>query len=311
MLRRKNSKKEYNMNAKIKAWIGSFRLRTLPLSLSGVILGSFISELYGKFNLTICIYALLTTVFLQVLSNLSNDLGDSLKGTDNDSRQGPTRAMQTNLITKREMIGMIVVFILLSAFSGILLIYNSFDNLFNKGGIYMLVLGGLAIIAAIKYTLGKHAYGYIGLGDIFVFIFFGLASVFGTFYLYTGVFDPIILMPASSIGLLSIGVLNLNNIRDIENDKVCGKITIPVRIGERRAKNYHYFLIGMSGVLMILYVLFIGSEYFYLLLLPYSSLIKHLAQVKKLSGRALDGQLKVLSLNTLAFSLFTGFLILI
>ncbi|MCT4599737.1 MAG: 1,4-dihydroxy-2-naphthoate octaprenyltransferase [Marinifilaceae bacterium] len=299
------------MNAKIKAWIGSFRLRTLPLSLSGVILGSFISELYGKFNLTICIYALLTTVFLQVLSNLSNDLGDSLKGTDNDSRQGPTRAMQTNLITKREMIGMIVVFILLSAFSGILLIYNSFDNLFNKGGIYMLVLGGLAIIAAIKYTLGKHAYGYIGLGDIFVFIFFGLASVFGTFYLYTGVFDPIILMPASSIGLLSIGVLNLNNIRDIENDKVCGKITIPVRIGERRAKNYHYFLIGMSGVLMILYVLFIGSEYFYLLLLPYSSLIKHLAQVKKLSGRALDGQLKVLSLNTLAFSLFTGFLILI
>lgn len=299
------------MNAKIKAWIGSFRLRTLPLSLSGVILGSFISELYGKFNLTICIYALLTTVFLQVLSNLSNDLGDSLKGTDNDSRQGPTRAMQTNLITKREMIGMIVVFILLSAFSGILLIYNSFDNLFNKDGIYMLVLGGLAIIAAIKYTLGKHAYGYIGLGDIFVFIFFGLASVFGTFYLYTGIFDPIILMPASSIGLLSIGVLNLNNIRDIENDKVCGKITIPVRIGERRAKNYHYFLIGMSGVLMILYVLFIGSEYFYLLLLPYSSLIKHLAQVKKLSGRALDGQLKVLSLNTLAFSLFTGFLILI
>lgn len=299
------------MNAKIKAWIGSFRLRTLPLSLSGVILGSFISELYGKFNLTICIYALLTTVFLQVLSNLSNDLGDSLKGTDNDSRQGPTRAMQTNLITKREMIGMIVVFILLSTFSGILLIYNSFDNLFNKDGIYMLVLGGLAIIAAIKYTLGKHAYGYIGLGDIFVFIFFGLASVFGTFYLYTGIFDPIILMPASSIGLLSIGVLNLNNIRDIENDKVCGKITIPVRIGERRAKNYHYFLIGMSGVLMILYVLFIGSEYFYLLLLPYSSLIKHLAQVKKLSGRALDGQLKVLSLNTLAFSLFTGFLILI
>ncbi|MCH4896385.1 1,4-dihydroxy-2-naphthoate octaprenyltransferase [Marinilabiliaceae bacterium JC040] len=299
------------MNAKIKAWIGSFRLRTLPLSLSGVILGSFISELYGKFNLTICIYALLTTVFLQVLSNLSNDLGDSLKGTDNDSRQGPTRAMQTNLITKREMIGMIVVFILLSAFSGILLIYNSFDNLFNKDGIYMLVLGGLAIIAAIKYTLGKHAYGYIGLGDIFVFIFFGLASVFGTFYLYTGIFDPIILMPASSIGLLSIGVLNLNNIRDIENDKVCGKITIPVRIGERRAKNYHYFLIGMSGVLMILYVLFIGSEYFYLLLLPYSSLIKHLAQVKKLSGRALDSQLKVLSLNTLAFSLFTGFLILI
>jgi len=299
------------MNAKIKAWIGSFRLRTLPLSLSGVILGSFISELYGKFNLTICIYALLTTVFLQVLSNLSNDLGDSLKGTDNDSRQGPTRAMQTNLITKREMVGMIVVFILLSAFSGILLIYNSFDNLFNKDGIYMLVLGGLAIIAAIKYTLGKHAYGYIGLGDIFVFIFFGLASVFGTFYLYTGIFDPIILMPASSIGLLSIGVLNLNNIRDIENDKVCGKITIPVRIGERRAKNYHYFLIGMSGVLMILYVLFIGSEYFCLLLLPYSSLIKHLAQVKKLSGRALDSQLKVLSLNTLAFSLFTGFLILI
>jgi len=299
------------MNAKIKAWIGSFRLRTLPLSLSGVILGSFISELYGKFNLTICIYALLTTVFLQVLSNLSNDLGDSLKGTDNDSRQGPTRAMQTNLITKSEMIGMIIVFILLSAFSGILLIYNSFDNLFNKDGIYMLVLGGLAIIAAIKYTLGKHAYGYIGLGDIFVFIFFGLASVFGTFYLYTGIFDPIILMPASSIGLLSIGVLNLNNIRDIENDKVCGKITIPVRIGERRAKNYHYFLIGMSGVLMILYVLFIGSEYFYLLLLPYSSLIKHLAQVKKLSGRALDSQLKVLSLNTLAFSLFTGFLILI
>ena len=175
----------------------------------------------------------------------------------------------------------------------------------------MLVLGGLAIIAAIKYTLGKHAYGYIGLGDIFVFIFFGLASVFGTFYLYTGIFDPIILMPASSIGLLSIGVLNLNNIRDIENDKVCGKITIPVRIGERRAKNYHYFLIGMSGVLMILYVLFIGSEYFCLLLLPYSSLIKHLAQVKKLSGRALDSQLKVLSLNTLAFSLFTGFLILI
>lgn len=299
------------MNAKIKAWIGSFRLRTLPLSLSGVILGSFISELYGKFNLTICIYALLTTVFLQILSNLSNDLGDSLKGTDNADRQGPTRAMQTNLITKSEMLRMILVFVLLSIISGILLIYNSFDNLFNRQGIYMLVLGGLAIVAAIKYTLGKHAYGYIGFGDIFVFIFFGLASVFGTFYLYVGILDPIVLMPASSIGLLSIGVLNLNNIRDIENDKACGKITIPVRIGEKSSKIYHYLLIFVSVILMLAYLIFIDSNYFYLLLIPSTGLFLHLRNVKNLSGRALDSQLKVLSLNTLLFSFFTGFIILL
>ena len=166
-------------------WIHSFRLRTLPLSLSGVILASLLAYSHNKFNTYTCIFAVTTTLFLQILSNLANDLGDSLKGTDNLNRKGPERAVQSGKISVKEMKMMIAIFTLLSMASGLLLIRFSFGEIFSPQGKIMIGLGALSVIAALKYTLGKKAYGYIGLGDIFVFIFFGLVSVMGTYYLHS------------------------------------------------------------------------------------------------------------------------------
>ncbi|MGB5988159.1 MAG: 1,4-dihydroxy-2-naphthoate octaprenyltransferase [Marinifilaceae bacterium] len=293
--------------SKTKIWIKSFRLRTLPLSLSGVVLASLISYANNLFSLNTCIFALTTTLFLQILSNLANDLGDTLKGTDNSNRKGPERAMQTGLISIKEMKNMILVFVLLSVLSGILLIIYSFNSLSSRNSIYMLSLGALAIIAAIKYTLGKKAYGYHAMGDIFVFIFFGLASVIGTYFLHSAEIPLEMFLPATAIGLLSVGVLNMNNIRDIENDKACGKNTIPVVIGEQKAKIYHYTIITSSFICLAIYfILRVGLLSTLPLFILYIPIIKHLHTVYNSTGIGLDHQLKILSLSTFLISIVTG-----
>lgn len=257
--------------SKAKYYIASFRLRTLPLSLSGIFLGTLLAKADGFFHTLPFVFAVATTLCLQILSNLANELGDLQKGTDNAERLGPIRSIQSGALTLTEFKRTIIVFVLLSVISGSVLVYTAFDSLFSRDGIIMLLLGGAAIIAAIKYTVGKNAYGYHGLGDLFVFLFFGLLSVMGAYFLMAHQINALLLLPASAIGLLSTGVLNLNNMRDVDNDRACGKRTIPVLIGVHKAKIYHFILIIGAFVCMSSYVFLhehTPSDFLFLLTLP-------------------------------------------
>lgn len=228
--------------SKTKAWIKAFRLRTLPLSFSNIILGTALASIDFDINYLVFGLILSTTLLLQILSNLANDFGDAKKGTDNDNRVGPERAVQSGLISLQQMKIGIIISSILAFISGIALLYIAFDGQFNYYFILFLVLGLGAIAAAIKYTVGKKAYGYSGMGDIFVFIFFGLVGVLGTYYLLTQSFELIIILPAITMGAFSTAVLNLNNMRDIDNDKEMGKNTLVVGMGSKNSKKYHYSL---------------------------------------------------------------------
>lgn len=291
--------------SKAKYYISSFRLRTLPLSLSGIFLGTLLAKADGYFQWLPFSLAIATTLCLQILSNLANELGDLQKGTDNSERLGPIRSIQSGALTLPEFKRTIIIFICLSICFGSSLVYSAFDSIFSSDGIIMIALGTAAIIAAIKYTVGKNAYGYHGLGDVFVFLFFGLLSTMGSYFLMTHKIDVSVLLPASAIGFLSSGVLNLNNMRDIENDKNCGKNTLPVKLGIARAKIYHFLLIIGAFICMGIYTSHHdGCHFFYLITLPFFTI--HLIKVTKGIGRALDPQLKILSLSTLLFALLGG-----
>ena len=294
---------------KIKHYIASFRLRTLPLSLSGIFLGTLLAYANGYFYILPFTLAVSTTLFLQILSNLANELGDLQKGTDNDNRLGPIRSIQTGALSLKEFKHTIIAFIFLAIISGSALVYTAFGGLFSSDGIIMLSLGAISIIAAIKYTLGKKAYGYHGLGDLFVFLFFGLLNVVGSWFLMTHQITFAIFLPAISCGLLSTGVLNINNMRDIENDRECNKCTIPVLIGINKAKVYHFSLIIGAFITMTIYAaLFAKSIYGYSFLISLPLFIVHLRKIHQNQGRSLDSQLKVLSLSTLLFALLAGFI---
>ncbi|HKJ79386.1 MAG TPA: 1,4-dihydroxy-2-naphthoate polyprenyltransferase [Prolixibacteraceae bacterium] len=285
-------------------WIQAFRLRTLPLALASAILGSFLAYADGQFNSTVFWLAILTTILLQILSNLANDFGDSHHGTDNVNRVGPERTVQSGKISKTEMKRLISVFIILSFVSGGILIFSGIKN--ADAGMILLFFGlGIAsIIAAVKYTVGKNPYGYSGLGDLFVFIFFGLLGVCGTYFLHTNQLEPLLLLPAASIGLLSAGVLNLNNMRDIENDAASGKKTLVVRMGSDYAKLYHTSLIVLSLVLSVIYVVETWQSVYQLMfLLSVFPLGFHLYEVfQNHVPQKLNNQLKVLALTTFFFS---------
>lgn len=242
------------MSTKRKTWIEALRLRTLPLAAGGIILGSFLPEVQLVFSWPIFILALLTAFGLQILSNLANDYGDFVKGTDNEERVGPQRALQSGVISKKEMKRALFICGGITLASGIALLAISFgpEQMFQL--LIMLGIGLLAIWAAVQYTVGKRAYGYSGMGDLFVILFFGLVSVWGVSYLYLGELHPSILYPALSYGLLSAGVLNINNMRDIENDKASGKNTLVVKIGAQNAKVYHALLILSAVVLSFVYL---------------------------------------------------------
>lgn len=292
---------------KIKYYIGSFRLRTLPLSVSGIILGSLLAKSDGYFNPTVFCLAILTTLCLQILSNLANELGDMQKGTDNADRLGPVRALQSGILTTQDFKRLIIIFILLAIISGTTLILTAFHSLLSYKSMLMLFIGAAAAIAAVKYTIGKNPYGYRGLGDIFVFLFFGWVSTWGAYFLMTHQLNPDILLPATSIGLLTTGVLNVNNTRDIENDAHCGKRTIPVLIGEKKAKTYHTILITGGILCMVIYTLVTYTHLLnwgYLLIVPL--FIIHLLKMYHYSGKQLDPQLKFLSVSTLLWALAAG-----
>ena len=235
----------------MKKWINAFRLRTLPLAFSCIIMGSGLAYTTGQFNLPVFILALITTLFLQILSNLANDYGDFVKGTDNDERVGPDRTMQSGLITKSEMVKIMWVIALLCSIFGVWLIYEGTNGLdLSKAGLFA-ILGLTAMGAAVKYTMGKNPYGYAGLGDIFVFLFFGWLGVLGSYFLHTHTLNWELLLPASSIGFFTTAVLNINNMRDHLADEKSGKNTLVVRIGISWAKRYH-FILNFIGILFII-----------------------------------------------------------
>ena len=294
--------------SKVRAYITSFRLRTLPLSLSGVLLGSLLAASDGYFKTTTFVWAMLTTVALQILSNLANEVGDLTKGTDNEHRLGPIRSAQSGALSMREMVQAMIVFGVIAIITGSLLIYEAFRDLLNWKSISLFIAGGASIVAAVKYTVGKSAYGYRGLGDLFVFIFFGVVSVMGSYFAMSGVLPWICVLPAAAIGFLSSGVLNMNNIRDIENDSVCGKRTIPVILGIQGAKIYHFVITLLAVICLVLYsVLHPAGWTGYLFLLTLPLLVMHLKSVYRGEGRALDSQLKFLSITTLLIALLLGF----
>ena len=294
--------------SKVRAYITSFRLRTLPLSLSGVLLGSLLAASDGYFKTTTFVWAMLTTVVLQILSNLANEVGDLTKGTDNEHRLGPIRSAQSGALSMREMVQAMIVFGVIAIITGSLLIYEAFRDLLNWKSISLFIAGGASIVAAVKYTVGKSAYGYRGLGDLFVFIFFGLVSVMGSYFAMSGVLPWICVLPAAVIGFLSSGVLNMNNIRDIENDSVCGKRTIPVILGIQGAKIYHFVITLLAVICLVLYSMLHSAGWTgYLFLLTLPLLVMHLKSVYRGEGRALDSQLKFLSITTLLIALLLGF----
>ncbi|WP_395063274.1 1,4-dihydroxy-2-naphthoate octaprenyltransferase [Flavobacterium sp.] len=299
----------------MKHWIEAARVRTLPLSVSGILVGCFYAMSQGIFNWKIVILALSTTLGLQVLSNFANDYGDGVKGTDNEDRIGPKRAIQSGLITPGEMRYAIFITAFLTLVSAMMLIYVSFKGKYFLYSIIFFVLGILAIASAIRYTVGKNPYGYRGLGDVFVFTFFGIVSTFGIYFMFAKQIDWLLLLPASAIGFLSVGVLNLNNMRDEESDRKSGKNTIVVKNGGAWAKKYHFFLIISAMVLVLVFTLIFDFSYrdtnpeqlnfdLYLFLIAYFPIIAHLVRVaKNKEPKLLDPELKKLALSTFLLSI--------
>lgn len=297
----------------MKHWIQAARLRTLPLSVSGIIVGSMYALAHPTdkiltptevFNWKIFGFAILTTLGLQVLSNFANDYGDGIKGTDNKDRVGPQRAIQSGVISPQAMKRAIIITSVLTLCSAIILIFYAFRYTNLGLSLFYLILGILAIASAIRYTVGNTAYGYRGYGDVFVFIFFGLVSTLGVNFLYSKQLDFDLFLPAIAIGLLSVAVLNLNNMRDEESDRKVNKNTLVVKIGGANAKKYHYFLVITAMVLVLVFAM-IDDFHFdqYLFVVAYIPLIKHLVTVYKNDNpKALDPELKKVALSTFALS---------
>ena len=283
-----------------KDWISAMRLRTLPLAASSAIAGAASAFNYGTFNWFTFAFILLTTLFLQILSNLANDLGDAIKGTDDENRIGPVRSIQSGAISKTEMKRMTILFAVVSFLFGLAAIYSAFETI-NWQTLLFVIIGMAAIAAAIKYTLGKNPYGYSGLGDVFVFVFFGLVGVVGTDYLLSGTFHWSALLPAYTVGVFSSAVLNLNNLRDHKNDKLHGKNTIVVKLGLEKAKGFHFFLI-VSGMISLAVFLYLSPLLIWFALLVFlipTALGKHLNKVKHTKNeQLLDPELKKVALTT-------------
>ena len=294
------------------AWISAIRLRTLPLALASIGLGSFLAAFDGKFRWPVFLLSGLTTIFLQILSNLANDFGDSQHGADSIEREGPSRAVQSGSISAGSMKLAIYLFIVLSLGSGLSLLLVSIPQLSTEF-LGLLVIGILAIGAALNYTMGKNPYGYAGFGDLFVILFFGFAGVIGTYYCHTGTFEITTLLPGLSCGLLSTAVLNVNNIRDIVSDERAGKRSIPVRIGRKNAVIYHWALIIISIASTSVYVVLIyDSPIQFLFLLSAPLLIFNAVKVASVKeSKRLDPYLKQMALSTLAFITTFGIGILI
>ncbi|WP_299113255.1 1,4-dihydroxy-2-naphthoate octaprenyltransferase [uncultured Winogradskyella sp.] len=292
----------------IKPWLAAMRLRTLPLSVSGIIVGTSFAYYNGHFSWWVLVLAILTTISLQILSNLANDYGDSVNGADNDERVGPRRAVQSGKITPEEMLDAIKFNIIVVIILTLSLIWAAFGSTNFLFLLLFIFLGGVSVYAALNYTMGDSPYGYRALGDVFVFVFFGLVSTIGSYLLYMHTIDHVVVLPAIALGLLSVGVLNLNNMRDLEADAKVGKITLAVKLGAQRVKQYHFFLIIGAMLISIAFsILYYVEPYNFIYLLAFIPLILHIKKIKVAkTPDDYDGQLKVLALSTFLFSFLLG-----
>ncbi|MBX2950884.1 MAG: 1,4-dihydroxy-2-naphthoate octaprenyltransferase [Leadbetterella sp.] len=286
----------------MKKWISAARLRTLPLALSSIIMGAFLAQSVYMFRRDVFIWSVLTTVLLQVMSNFANDYGDTKNGADSAERIGPARAVQSGEITPKQMLNAILITGGTAFLSGIYLLYVAFGGFSSVYFRIFLGLGLLAMVAAYTYTAGKRPYGYIGLGDISVFLFFGLTGVVAGYFLYTLYFEWALLLPGTACGALAAGVLNINNIRDMDSDKKAGKITLPVRLGRRNALAYHWFLLAVAMTAASAYIHLKNGSWYYLLSFPLIFL--NGIQVSKSANP--DPYLKTLALTSLAFVILFG-----
>ena len=290
--------------AKLKYYIKSMRLRTLPLSLAGVLMGSLLAVADYRVPAAVVLLVCLTTVLLQILSNLSNELGDVLHGTDTPDRVGPEYGLNSGELTVKEMKGCIGVILALCIASGLAMIWLSFGTLFCMESLILIILGAAAIFAAMRYTLGRNPYGYRAMGDFYVFVFFGLVSVLGAYFVIAHTIDLKLwlICPAVGMGLLSVAVLNVNNIRDMATDQGIRK-TVPLRIGERRAKWYQTILV-VVGAACFLYVFSSALFLFWFLFaVPIVGLGIHLVIVWRCRGKYLDPALPLLVFSTFFLSI--------
>lgn len=284
----------------VKIWLSAFRLRTLPLATASIIMGSFLAASENSFQWDIATLCFITAILLQILSNLANDYGDTLHGADSQHREGPQRATQTGKISKAAMRNALLLFILLSMVVGYILIKGE--------SIFFYVTGLTAIIAAITYTVGPKPYGYAGLGDILVLLFFGIVGVCGTYYLQTHRFHFQILFPALACGVFCVAVLNINNIRDIHSDRLAGKYTIPVRLGETKARIYHWCLLisGLGFAFIYTMTNYKKPQQFLFLIIAPLIIKNGMSIFSKYKANQIDPYLKQMSIITLLFSLSFG-----
>ena len=296
-----------------KVWISSFRLRTLPLSISGIILGSALAYSNQFFNTTIFVFALLTTISLQILSNLANDYGDGIKGTDNNNRIGPERAIQSGLISPIQMKYAIITNVLILIVLITTLLYFSFGTNEYLNLLTFFTLGIISIYSAIKYTVGNKAYGYYALGDLFVLLFFGFLSVMGSYYLYAKNLEINIILPSFSIGLLSVAVINLNNMRDLVSDKLSNKITVAGKLGFANSKKYHFLILISSIVFSLLFILFFYYKPLSLIvIISYIPIVLHLKKVYTITKPVeYNDELKKVAISTFLFSVIHSLIIII
>ena len=299
--------------ASLKSWIKAARLRTLPLAMSGILMGAALAYSDEVFNAKVTVLAIVTALFIQIFSNFANDYGDSQKGTDNQHRVGPKRTVQSGEISPQQMKAGMIVLIILSLITGIWLVTEGTKGLDITTFLLFLAFGIMALIAAYRYTAGSNPYGYAGFGDVAVFLFFGLLPVVGTYFLNTHQINFELFLPATSIGLFSTGVLNLNNMRDIENDRNSGKNTVVVRMGTASSKTYHSLLILMGMLFTVIFsVLNSTSTYQWIFLLSFPLFLSDLIQIGKINvTRKFDPFLKKLSLATLLFTVLFGLGIII
>lgn len=263
-----------NKNSTFAIWFSTARPKTLPLALASIIIGSALAYWAGKFDLITTLLAFITTILLQVLSNFANDYGDHVKGSDTAERIGPLRAIQHGTITGEQLKIAVIVLSVLSFISGAALSFYAYEGIEDL--LVFLGLGVISIVAAITYTVGKKAYGYLGLGDLFVLIFFGFVAVIGVFYLQAHSLPLMIFIPAFGCGLLSVAVLNINNLRDINQDRKAGKNTLIVRIGSKNGRIYHAILLALAVVSYLIFaILNFEHWYNYLFLLAVPLLVKH------------------------------------
>ena len=289
-----------------RAAFASMRLRTLPLSMGGVILGILLATADFKVNVWVAILIVLTTVCLQILSNLSNELGDVLHGTDTADRKGPQYGLNSGVLTIRQMKVLIGIFVAECIICGTAMTLVSFGTLWEMTPILVLLMGAGAIMGAMKYTLGRNPYGYRGLGDVYVFLFFGLVAVLGSYFVASHTLFWRLLLPGAAVGCFSVAVLNVNNIRDMETD-AANRVTVAIRLGEKKAKIYQTVLIVLGWIFMLAYCqLRMFSWWHYLFVLTLPLFILHLRGVWKRTGKALDPMLPLLVMSTFLFCVLAG-----